>query len=246
VWLHTTLLVHRIWRWLLDFWKICGPLYNVNFGLEAKIGNVCLCTLDIFWECHTWKWLCTLKTQSKHVIHKYIYYMGTAMPMEVFHIIHKHIPIYAASYPTFINIVVRTSYLSGQMPLLESWTGRPTAHCKSLTYSLTKIQTQPIYDNWPLIIKILKITFHQCAKFKIWQKFRKVSPTFLSYSLHIMTATFKQTQTILFPISLACHTLVLSWWSHLTNYLEHSPSSGATYIKVFCECPLRQKAVKSG
>jgi len=25
--LHVNLLVHRIWKWLLDFWKICGPLF---------------------------------------------------------------------------------------------------------------------------------------------------------------------------------------------------------------------------
>jgi len=33
---HITFLV------LLDFWKICGPLYNINFRLNARNGNVCL------------------------------------------------------------------------------------------------------------------------------------------------------------------------------------------------------------
>jgi len=27
--LHTDLLASRILRWLLDFWKLCGPLYYV-------------------------------------------------------------------------------------------------------------------------------------------------------------------------------------------------------------------------
>jgi hypothetical protein len=30
--LHVTILVSRIWMWLLDFWKICG-LLHVNIGL---------------------------------------------------------------------------------------------------------------------------------------------------------------------------------------------------------------------
>jgi len=43
--LHITLLVPSIWRWLLDFWKICGPLtiQGVTGGTDQTSGGCSSC-----------------------------------------------------------------------------------------------------------------------------------------------------------------------------------------------------------